>query len=120
VSPSPLGMLIHPELGLWHAYRGALAFAERLALAPVEPVASPCDSCPERPCLTACPVGAFTASGYDVAACVAHLDSGRGGACLTGGCQARLACPVGVEHRYAPAAAAFHMAAFHRAQRRGA
>jgi hypothetical protein len=125
VSPSPLGMLIHPLLGLWHAYRGALAFAERLALAPVEPVASPpvaspSDGCAAKPCLTACPVGAFTASGYDVAACVAHLDSGHGGACLTGGCRARLACPVGAEHRYSPAAAAFHMAAFHRAQRRGA
>jgi hypothetical protein len=120
VSPSPLGMLIHPVIGLWHAYRGALAFPERLALAPVAPVASPCDSCAAKPCLTACPVGAFTASGYDVAACVAHLDSGHGGACLAAGCQARLACPVGVEHRYAPPAAAFHMAAFHRAQRHGA
>jgi epoxyqueuosine reductase QueG len=113
-------MLIHPRIGLWHAWRGVLAFAERLALAPVEPVASPCDGCAAKPCLTACPVGAFTASGYDVAACVAHLDSGSGGACLAGGCLARLACPVGSEHRYAPPAAAFHMAAFHRAQRRGA
>jgi hypothetical protein len=120
VSPSPLGLLIHPKLGLWHAYRGALAFAERLALPPVELVASPCDSCPDKPCLTTCPVSAFTAAGYGVADCVAHLDSGRGGACLAGGCLARLACPVGPEHRYAPAAAAFHMAAFYRAQRRGA
>ena len=32
VAPSPLGILIHPDYGLWHAYRGALAFAERLAL----------------------------------------------------------------------------------------
>ncbi|MBS0255507.1 MAG: ferredoxin, partial [Proteobacteria bacterium] len=23
VSPSPLGLLIHPEFGLWHSYRGA-------------------------------------------------------------------------------------------------
>src|SRR4030095_137820 len=34
VAPSPLGILIHPDYGLWHAYRGALAFAERLALPP--------------------------------------------------------------------------------------
>lgn len=25
LSPSPLGMLIHPEYGLWHAYRGRLS-----------------------------------------------------------------------------------------------
>jgi hypothetical protein len=120
VAPSPLGVLIHPDFGLWHAYRGALAFAERLALAPAERRASPCDGCAARPCLAACPVGAFAATGYDVAACVAHLGGGRGGACLSLGCQARLACPVGAEHRYAPPAAAFHMAAFHRAQRCGA
>ena len=32
VHPSPLGILIHPDWGLWHAYRGALAFAERIDL----------------------------------------------------------------------------------------
>ena len=32
VFPSPIGPLIHPEYGLWHAYRGALAFAEALDL----------------------------------------------------------------------------------------
>ena len=32
VYPSPLGIMIHPEYGLWHAYRGALAFREVLPL----------------------------------------------------------------------------------------
>ena len=32
VYASPLGILIHPEYGLWHAYRAALLFTERLAL----------------------------------------------------------------------------------------
>jgi hypothetical protein len=118
VAPSPLGLLIHPDHGLWHAYRGALAFAQPLALPAAVDRPSPCESCAARPCLDACPVGAFTAQGYDVAACIAHLDSGLGGACLSAGCQARLACPVGVDRRYAAPAAAFHMAAFHRAQRR--
>ncbi|MBS0394906.1 MAG: ferredoxin, partial [Proteobacteria bacterium] len=34
VHPSPLGVLIHPTYGPWHAYRGALAWPARLALAP--------------------------------------------------------------------------------------
>src|SRR5207302_1380178 len=34
VAPSPVGILIHPDYGLWHAYRGALAFADRLVLPP--------------------------------------------------------------------------------------
>ena len=29
VHPSAMGMMIHPEFGLWHAWRGALGFAER-------------------------------------------------------------------------------------------
>ena len=31
VHPSPIGLLIHPVYGLWHSYRGALAFHEALA-----------------------------------------------------------------------------------------
>jgi len=37
--------------------------------------ASPCESCADKPCLTACPVGAFASGQYDVAACVAHIDA---------------------------------------------
>ena len=42
LSPSPLGMLIHPVHGLWHAYRGAIALGRALDLEPVEAVAPPC------------------------------------------------------------------------------
>ena len=116
VFTSPLGVLIHPRWGLWHSYRGALAFAERITLPARAQAVSPCDGCAARPCLDACPVGAFTAKGYDVPACVGHLRSGDGTACLTTGCLARGACPVGAEHRYTPAQAEFHMAAFLAAQ----
>ncbi|HXT07881.1 MAG TPA: ferredoxin [Roseiarcus sp.] len=109
---SPLGMYIHPRYGLWHSYRGALAFAEALDLPPREQGASPCDSCVGRPCLAACPVGAFTAAGYDVAACADWLRSGDGGTCLAGGCLARRACPVGRDFTQRPQQAALHMAAF--------
>lgn len=112
VHASPLGILIHPDHGLWHAYRGALAFAERMELPPRDLRPSPCDACADRPCLRACPVGAFAGSRYDVAACVAHLDSGRGEACFERACLARSACPVGRELRYEPDAARFHMRAF--------
>ena len=42
VYPSPLGMLIHPEFGLWHAYRAALLFHARLELPPRRDDPSPC------------------------------------------------------------------------------
>jgi hypothetical protein len=117
VRPSPLGILIHPDWGLWHAYRGALAFAERLSLPEPDRRASPCDSCSAKPCLSACPVGAFTPSGYDVPACIDHIAAPAGIDCMGNGCRARRACPVGAQYRYEPDIARFHLRAFLEAQR---
>lgn len=112
VHPSPIGMLIHPDYGLWHGYRGALAFGSRLALPMRAARASPCESCADKPCLGACPVNAFTAAGFDVDACVGHVKNRQGEKCLRFACQARHACPVGREYTYAPAQAEFHMRGF--------
>lgn len=113
VHSSEIGMLIHPEFGLWHAWRGALAFREALDIPPRETAPSPCESCAEKPCLSACPVGAMKGGGvYDVAACVSHLRVQQGGECMTGGCLARRACPVGKEYQYTPEQAAFHTRSF--------
>ncbi len=110
---SPLGILIHPEYGLWHAWRAALLFPERLALPPRSGAPHPCESCAEKPCLAACPVGAFTGSSYDVPACAAHIARPEAD-CLSVGCHARNVCPVGPQWRYDPAQTRFHMAAFAR------
>ena len=112
--PSPLGMLIHPDWGLWHSWRGALAFRELFELPPVDRRPSPCDTCAAKPCLRSCPVGAFSPSGYDAAACTDHLHSARGTDCMERGCRARHACPVGAEQAYDPEQAQFHMRAFRR------
>ncbi len=117
VAASPLGIHIHPDDGLWHAYRGALAFADRLALPPRVERPRPCDSCADRPCLSTCPVGAFTGRGYDVPACIGHIAGPAGTACLGGGCLARRACPVGADFAYDAAQGRFHMAAFLAANR---
>jgi hypothetical protein len=116
VHPSPIGVLIHPVYGLWHSYRGALGFSEALAISEPEAAPSPCETCVERPCLCACPVGAFSPAGYDVAACVGHLKSPAGADCMELGCRARRVCPVGAEHAYGPEQASFHMRAFLRGQ----
>lgn len=130
VHDSPLGILIHPRHGLWHSYRGALLFAERLPL-PAVPTPdrdagpAPCLRCAERPCLSACPVGAFGApepgapARYDAAACAAHVASDAGGECRERGCLARRACPVGADAAYGAAQQRFHMAAFLAAHARG-
>ena len=112
ISVSPLGILVHPDFGLWHAYRGALAFAERLDLPRPEPRPSPCESCAGRPCLASCPVDAFAPGQYEVDRCRSHVRGPAGGTCREQGCLARLACPIGRSHAYPPAQMAFHMAAF--------
>jgi len=112
VHRSALGMLIHPDWGLWHSYRGALAFAERLARPERIEQPSPCDSCAAKPCLSACPVGAFTLERYNVDACAGHLRSAAGTDCMELGCRAREACPVGADHRFGRDQAGFHMRAF--------
>ncbi len=117
VHPSPIGPLIHPDYGLWHAYRGALAFPEAMALPPGDTRPSPCDTCADKPCLSTCPVAAFGSDGYDVPACIAHIGADGGRDCLAGGCLARRACPVGVAYQYTPAQMAFHMGAFLAANR---
>ncbi|MEO5337204.1 MAG: ferredoxin [Magnetospirillum sp. WYHS-4] len=112
LKPSPLGLLIHPEHGLWLSWRGALAFAERRDLPPPPRPDHACDACPDRPCLHACPVAAFRNGGYDIPACLSHLREMQGVECREWGCRARRACPVGRAHIHPPAQARFHMQAF--------
>jgi len=105
--PSPIGFLVHDTAGLFVSFRGAIVLPRTFAAAPG---ANPCDSCADKPCQTACPVGAFT-DGYDVAACKSHLSQPAGGDCMDTGCRARRACPVNQGKRL-PEQAAFHMKAF--------
>jgi len=111
IAPSPLGLLIHRDWGVWHSYRAALVLAGRLDLVAVPARASPCDGC-ARPCLEACPVAAFDGAGYDAAGCAAHLAGPV--ECLEDGCRARVACPVVPPVPYGAAQMRFHMAALRR------
>ena len=116
VHPSPIGPLIHPDHGLWHAYRGALAFPDHIELPPRGQRPSPCETCADKPCLTSCPVGALTPEGYDVPACAAHIASPAGADCMAQSCRARRACSVGRDQSYGPDQSRFHMDAFLRAR----
>jgi hypothetical protein len=113
VRSSPIGIQIHPEFGLWHAYRAAILLRHAIDLPRTEQT-HPCDTCVDRPCLTHCPVNAFFVGGYDVDRCVDHVIAAQhdSAACASVGCLARIACPVGSAWRYQPDHARFHMAAF--------
>ncbi|MDB5553790.1 MAG: hypothetical protein JWL86_3774 [Rhizobium sp.] len=111
---SPLGVLIHPDYGLWHGYRGAIGFAEHIDFQASAMRPHPCDQCPDKPCLTTCPANAVAPDHFDVPACRTYLGGEGEGTCMWGGCVARNACPVGAEYRYPPEQLRFHMAALSR------
>jgi hypothetical protein len=109
--PSPLGLLIHPEQGLWHAFRGAILLEAEISIqAFVYPI-HVCDACVGKPCIKACPVGAFDGPHFDYQACLSHVRGPEAGPCRTR-CIARNACPVGSDYRYADEVQAFHQRAF--------
>lgn len=105
VSPH-LQLLIHPEFGPWVSVRGLVAVADPLPT--TGPLAyDPCGPC-ARPCLDACPVGAYSrAAPFDVRRCATHRLASDGPApppapCADR-CRARDACVVGPAHRYGDA-----------------
>ncbi len=111
VHRSPLGLLIHPQWGLWHSYRGALGLRRQLELSPRADLPNPCEQCAERPCLSACPVSAFAAGRpHDHLACRRHIE-GAGEDCRIRACAARRACPIAADKRYSEPQATFHMRA---------
>ncbi len=110
---SPIGLLVHPEHGLWHAYRGAFLFADEVVGLPrVGLRENPCLTCEDQPCLSTCPVDAFSPGAYDHERCRGHVRSGAEPVCLTDGCAARRACPVNRDGYYGPDQMVFHMRAF--------
>jgi hypothetical protein len=118
VFESPIGLLVHPDHGLWHAYRGALLFADPVDGLPVVGMRpSPCVTCAGQPCRSTCPVGAFVTDDgglldYDHVGCRRHVASGVEPHCLTEGCAARRACPINAAGRYGTDQMTFHMRAF--------
>lgn len=109
---SPVGALVHDTVGMLISYRGALHFSGEFDI-PSNTAESPCTNCP-APCTTACPVQALNAhSFYDVATCHDHLSTDQGQTCMTGGCLARLSCPISSGAGRDPEQSAHHMKAFH-------
>ena len=103
---------MHPQYGLWHAYRGALLFDVELPVAPPHDSNHLCDACTGKPCLKACPVDAYSAAGFAHRDCLAHVRGADGAPCRGAGCLDRNACLYGAEYRYPADMQAFHMAAF--------
>lgn len=93
------GQLLHPEFGPWLALRALLLLdGEPFGPVPNASIAhrfQPCCGC-SRPCVSACAPQACDGEGQkDLERCAPHRDAGN---CETG-CNTRLACPLGANHR---------------------
>jgi len=103
---SPLGIGIHPQHGLWFAYRSLVLLdcetADELGEKPLTSVlerVSSCADCESHACIQACPAQALTYNQVpDMGRCVAHRRE-VASTCASQ-CLAREACPIGQSWRY--------------------
>ena len=108
---SPVQFLVHETAGLMVSYRGVLAYQDHIPL-PEPPGVSPCETCADKPCMTACPIGVLTPDGYDADGCRTYIGSFEGQDCLGMGCQVRRICPVSQTYQRDPRQSEFHQMAF--------
>lgn len=106
---SPFWVGVDAEWGSWFAYRAVLLADTELPVTPRRELGSPCDSCTDKPCISACPAGALASEQtgpWRLQACLDHRKQ-SGSSCLDR-CLARNACPVGERYRYADQQIAYH------------
>lgn len=97
--PSPLGNGINRKYGLWFAYRAVVAISAAIVPSDRQTGESPCLSCTDTPCLSACPASALSVGRVpDLGSCMQYRTA-AGSACEED-CLARRSCPVAPEWRY--------------------
>jgi len=107
---SPLGLGIHPEYGPWSAFRALWILTAALdpgAATPPVPAPDVCLACETHDCVHACPANAVhVGRRFNLTACFDHRAEPDSSCAVT--CFARLACPVGAQHRYSSEQMAYH------------
>ena len=106
--PSPLGIGMNVEFGLWWAYRTAVYIRADLPLIKQPlPELSTCGQCVDKTCVLACPSKAVHAVGpLNFPACM-ELRLRPQSLCANQ-CVSRRACPIAPEHEYTTAQMTHH------------
>lgn len=110
-TPSPLGLGIHQQYGLWSAYRAVWWLDTEpdttTANTQTKPTGNICADCKTQECVRHCPAEAVThGSMPDITRCADYRY--QPDSTCQSACQARLACPVAAEHRYSDEQIAYH------------
>lgn len=104
--PSPFMVGINEYFGSWFAYRVAVLANTQLPLTSKVETVSPCSSCRDRVCVTACPAQALNDGQFHLEKCLDYRQQASSLCEKT--CLARVACPVGDAHRYTDAQMNYH------------
>jgi hypothetical protein len=96
--PTPFMVGIDREWGPWWAYRAVVLADTGFCPSRAVDRGSPCTGCRARPCVTACPATAMDGGRFALEQCIAYRQRDESRCQHT--CLARIACPVGSEHRY--------------------
>lgn len=105
-TPSLMGMLIHPEYGLWIGMRAVLLTTIDIPIN-TTPMISPCSSCLEKNCISACPAHAVSSKGWNLQRCAQYHHETT---TCADTCTSRLSCPVGAQHQHSPLQHRYHNA----------
>jgi epoxyqueuosine reductase len=102
---SLMGILIHPEYGLWISLRGTIITDLEFNQYD-EPLSyfNPCPHC-SKPCISACPANTVSENGWDYTTCMKFRLSDN---TCRDNCASRRACPFGKEHQYSEEQLAHH------------
>ena len=114
-SPSPLGMGIHREYGLWSAYRAVwwldLELPDNIKntvdpKVPLE-ISNICQQCETQDCVTVCPGDAIDfKKNPDLVRCADYRLQDESQCAST--CLSRMACPYAKDHRYTESQMSYH------------
>jgi len=106
--PSPLGIDISNEFGLWFSYRGLFLTNQDVLEYRFEKKSSPCESCESLDCVKACPALAVSSKlDFKLNDCFTYRLSAH--STCESNCLSRLACPYKKEWQYSLSQINYHM-----------
>jgi len=106
-SPSPLGLHINRDFGTWFAFRLVILSNVEYESSDKLDFFSPCLTCIDKPCLSACPAGATSLEKFNLKSC-SDYRSKPDSACQRH-CFSRRACPFQSQNSYSEKQLSYHM-----------
>ena len=103
---SPFRVGINWQWGSWFAYRSVVLVKSHYSPTEVDMKDSPCLTCSEKACVSACPAKALVQSDLSLKTCIDYRK--KSDSDCKDRCKARMACPVARKHQYSLPQTQYH------------